>query len=114
MAKIGFFWWPRTNNVSHRRSERLSCVGCKRINLPHLLRGMLRFALRRGIAYQTAGGGDGVASGGSEGHLVNESWLFDMGAKVANSPKTAQEVAMKFTEEEKEEIRRMKGMSRIL
>ena len=51
--------------------------------------------------------------GGSEGHLVNESWLFGIGAEVADSPKTAQEVAMEFTEEEKEEIRRMKGMSRL-
>ena len=51
--------------------------------------------------------------GGSEGHLVNESWLFGMGAEVSDSPKSAQEVAMEFTEEEKEEIRRMKGMSRL-
>jgi len=47
-----------------------------------------------------------------EGH-VNESWLFSMGADASDSPKTAQEVAMEFTEEEKEEIRMMKGMSKL-
>ena len=48
----------------------------------------------------------------NEGH-VNESWLFSANAEAADNPKTAQEVAMEFTEEEKEEIRRMKGMSRL-
>jgi len=48
----------------------------------------------------------------NEGH-VNESWLFSSNAEAADNPKTAQEVAMEFTEEEKEEIRRMKGMSRL-
>ncbi len=48
----------------------------------------------------------------NEGH-VNESWLFSANAEAADNPKTAQEVAMEFTEEEKEEIRRMKGMNRL-
>jgi len=47
-----------------------------------------------------------------EGH-VNESWLFSMGAVASDNPKTAQEVAMEFTEEEKEEIRMMKGMPKL-
>ena len=44
-----------------------------------------------------------------EGH-VNESWLFSMGADASDSPKTAQEVVMEFTEEENEEICMLKGM----
>lgn len=48
----------------------------------------------------------------NEGH-IDESWLFSANAEAADNPKTAQEVAMEFTEEEKEEIRRMKGMSRL-
>ena len=48
----------------------------------------------------------------NEGY-INESWLFSMGAEASDNPKTAQEVAMEFTEEEKEEIRRMKGMSHL-
>ena len=63
---------------------------------------------RRGVEAAGGGGGEGG------GHVVNESWLFGTGAaNSADSPKTAQEVAMEFTEEEKEEIRRMKGMSRL-
>jgi DNA replication licensing factor MCM6 len=54
----------------------------------------------------------GEESVDNEGH-VNESWLFSMGAEAADNPKTAQEVAMEFTEEEKEEIRKMKGMSHL-
>jgi hypothetical protein len=57
-------------------------------------------------------GEDGVGQN-LEGHVVNESWMFGMGADASNSPKTAQEVAMEFTEEEKEEIRVMKGMSNL-
>ena len=49
---------------------------------------------------------------------VNESWLFGMGSGTSSgwggdNPKTAQEVVMEFTEEEKEEIRRMKGMPNL-
>ena len=44
-----------------------------------------------------------------DGHVI-ESWLFSMGADTGDSPKTAQEVVMKFAEKEKEEIRMMKGM----
>jgi DNA replication licensing factor MCM6 len=56
---------------------------------------------------------EGAALHGGHDGFVNESWLFGMGADAADSPKTAQEVAMEFTENEKEEIRRMKGMSRL-
>ena len=44
---------------------------------------------------------------------VNESWLFSMGANAGDSPKTAQEVAMEFTKEEREEIWMRKGMSKL-
>ena len=47
-----------------------------------------------------------------EGH-INESWLFSMGADASDGPKTAQEVAMEFTDDEKEEIRMMKGMPKL-
>ena len=47
-----------------------------------------------------------------EGH-VNESWISSMGADASNSPKTAQEVAMEFTKEEKEAIRMMKDISKL-
>ena len=47
---------------------------------------------------------------------INESWLFSMGSGSASGvdhPKTAQEVAMEYTEEEKEEIRMMKAMPNL-
>ncbi|KAL9181278.1 hypothetical protein ACHAXT_010083 [Thalassiosira profunda] len=51
-------------------------------------------------------GEEGAAREGGEG------WLFNV-AEASDNPKTAQEVAMEFTEEEKEEIRTMKGMSNL-
>jgi DNA replication licensing factor MCM6 len=53
-----------------------------------------------------------MSNDANEGH-VNESWIFSMGAEASDNPKTAQEVAMEFTEEEKDEIRVMKGMSNL-
>lgn len=55
---------------------------------------------------------------GEEGALpgerhVSESRLFSVGVDAGDSPKTAQEVAMEFSEEEKEEIRMMKGMPKL-
>lgn len=55
-------------------------------------------------------GDEAAARDGASGH-VDESWLFNLGADAGQGPKTAQEVAMEFTEEEKEEIRAMKGTS---
>lgn len=57
----------------------------------------------------------GEESSKDEGY-INESFLFSMGSGSGtgvDTPKTAQEVAMEFTEEEKEEIRMMKGMSNL-
>lgn len=57
----------------------------------------------------------GEESSRDEGY-INESFMFSMGAGSGSgidTPKTAQEVAMEFTEEEKEEIRMMKGMSNL-
>ena len=57
----------------------------------------------------------GEESSRDEGY-INESCLFSMGTGSGSgidTPKTAQEVAMEFTEEEKEEIRMMKGMSNL-
>ena len=57
----------------------------------------------------------GEESSRDEGY-INESWLFSVGSGSAtgvDNPKTAQEVAMEFTEEEKEEIRMMKAMPNL-
>ena len=57
----------------------------------------------------------GEESSRDEGY-INESWLFSVGSGAAtgvDNPKTAQEVAMEFTEEEKEEIRMMKAMPNL-
>jgi len=57
----------------------------------------------------------GEESSRDEGY-INESFLFSMGTGSGSgidTPKTAQQVAMEFTEEEKEEIRMMKGMSNL-
>ena len=54
----------------------------------------------------------GNALAENEGY-VHESWLFGIGNENDESPKTAQEVAMEFTEEEKAEIRRMKDMPNL-
>jgi DNA replication licensing factor MCM6 len=49
---------------------------------------------------------------------INESKLFGLGGGTSggrggDNPKSSHEVAMEFTEEEKDEIRRMKGMPRL-
>ena len=59
----------------------------------------------------------GEDSASDEGH-IKESWLFSMGTGSTSgwggdNPKTSHEVVMEFSEEEKDEIRRMKGEPRL-